>query len=151
MTEKPDLFWGVIASMYIGNFMLLVFNLPLVGVFASIIRTPLYILMPIVMLLCLVGVYSVNNSILDIWLMTGFGLLGYLLRRLQYDLSPLVLAMVLGPMMERSFREAMMISQGDLFVFLTRPIAGTILLVGALAMLVPILIVWIKPFIMRKS
>ena len=151
MTEKPDLFWGVIASMYIGNFMLLVFNLPLVGIFASIIRTPLFILMPIVMLLCLVGVYSVNNSILDIWLMTGFGLLGYLLRRLQYDLSPLVLAMVLGPMMERSFREAMMISQGDLFVFLTRPIAGTILLVGALAMLVPILIVWIKPFIMRKS
>ncbi len=151
MSEKPDLFWGVIASMYIGNFMLLVFNLPLVGVFASIIRTPLYILMPIVMLLCLVGVYSVNNSILDIWLMTGFGLLGYLLRRLKYDLAPLVLALVLGPMMERSFREAMMISRGDLTVFLNRPIAGTILLVGVLVLLGPILIAWIKPRIIRTG
>ncbi|MBP2675042.1 MAG: hypothetical protein H6Q84_1882, partial [Deltaproteobacteria bacterium] len=151
MTQKPDLFWGVIASMYIGNFMLLVFNLPLVGVFASIIRTPLFILMPTVMLLCLVGVYSVNNSILDIWLMTGFGLLGYCLRRLKYDLAPLILAMVLGPMMERSFREAMMISRGDLAVFLTRPIAATILLVGVLALAVPAFFAWIKPLFLRKS
>jgi len=150
MTEKPDLFWGVIASMYIGNFMLLVFNLPLVGVFANIIRTPLYLLMPIVLLLCLIGVYSVNNSILDIWLMTGFGLLGYLLRRLKYDLAPLVLALVLGPMMERSFREAMMISRGDLSVFLSRPISGTILLVGAIVLAAPLLIAWIKPLIRRK-
>jgi putative tricarboxylic transport membrane protein len=151
ITEKPDLFWGVIASMYIGNFMLLVFNLPLVGVFASIIRTPLYLLMPIVLLMCLVGVYSINNSMLDIWLMTGFGLLGYLLRRLKYDLAPLVLAMVLGPMMERSFREAMMISRGDLSVFLTRPISGTILLVGAIVLVAPLLISWIRPFFSRES
>ncbi|HBB17907.1 MAG: transporter [Syntrophus sp. RIFOXYC2_FULL_54_9] len=151
MSEKPDLFWGVIASMYIGNFMLLIFNLPLVGVFANIIRTPLYLLMPIVLLLCLVGVYSVNNSILDIWLMTGFGLLGYLLRRLKYDLAPLVLALVLGPMMERSFREAMMISRGDLSVFLKRPISGTILLIGAIVLVAPLLIAWIKPLISRKA
>lgn len=150
MSEKPDLFWGVIASMYIGNFMLLVFNLPLVGVFASIIRTPLYVLMPTVMLLCLVGVYSVNNSILDIWLMTGFGVLGYSLRRLRYDLAPLVLALVLGPMMEKSFREAMMISRGDLTIFLVRPIAGAILSIGLLALLAPILIARVKPLIMRK-
>jgi putative tricarboxylic transport membrane protein len=151
MTEKPDLFWGVIASMYIGNFMLLVFNLPLVGVFASIIRTPLYLLMPIVLLLCLVGVYSVNNSMLDIWLMTGFGLLGYLLRRLKYDLAPLVLALVLGPMMERSFREAMMISRGDLSIFLSRPISATIILFGAIVLVAPLLIAWIKPLINRKA
>jgi putative tricarboxylic transport membrane protein len=151
MSEKPDLFWGVIASMYIGNFMLLIFNLPLVGVFANIIRTPLYLLMPIVLLLCLVGVYSVNNSILDIWLMTGFGLLGYLLRRLKYDLAPLVLALVLGPMMERSFREAMMISRGDLSVFLTRPISGTILLIGAIVLIAPPLIVWTKSLLTRQS
>jgi putative tricarboxylic transport membrane protein len=150
MSENPDLFWGVIASMYIGNFMLLVFNLPLVGVFASIIRAPLYLLMPIVLLLCLVGVYSVNNSILDIWLMTGFGLLGYLLRRLRYDLAPLVLALILGPMMERSFREAMMISRGDLSVFVSRPISGTILLVGAIVLVAPLLMAWIKPLISRK-
>lgn len=137
ISEKPDLFWGVIASMYIGNFMLLIFNLPLVGVFANIIKTPLYLLMPIVTLLCLVGVYSINNSILDVWLMIGFGLLGYAMRKLKYDSAPLVLALVLGPMMERSFREAMMISKGDLAVFLTRPISATLLAVGVLVMALP--------------
>ena len=145
VNEKPDLFWGVIASMYIGNFMLLIFNLPLVGLFASIIRTPLYLLMPIVMLLCLIGVYSVNNSVLDLWLMIGFGLLGYLLRRLKYDLAPLILALVLGPMMERSFREAMMISRGDLTVFLVRPISAMILAVGVLALIGPILLKTLRP------
>ena len=144
VNEKPDLFWGVIASMYIGNFMLLIFNLPLVGFFANIIRTPLYLLMPIVMLLCLIGVYSVNNSVLDLWLMIGFGLLGYLLRRLKYDLAPLVLALVLGPMMERSFREAMMISRGDLGIFVTRPISAAILAVGVLAMVGPFLFKFIR-------
>jgi putative tricarboxylic transport membrane protein len=140
ISEKPDLFWGVIASMYIGNFMLLIFNLPLVGVFANIIKTPLYLLMPIVTLLCLVGVYSINNSILDVWLMIGFGLLGYVMRKLKYDSAPLVLALVLGPMMERSFREAMMISKGDLTVFLTRPISATLLAVGVLVIALPPLI-----------
>lgn len=135
--ERPDLFWGVIASMYIGNFMLLVFNLPLVGVFANIIRTPLYILMPVVLLLCLVGVYSINNSILDVWLMIGFGLLGYVIRRLKFDVAPLVLALVLGPMMERSFRETMMISGGQLSTFLTRPISASLLTVGILVMIIP--------------
>jgi putative tricarboxylic transport membrane protein len=140
ISEKPDLFWGVIASMYIGNFMLLIFNLPLVGVFANIIKTPLFLLMPIVTLLCLVGVYSINNSILDVWLMIGFGLLGYAMRKLKYDSAPLVLALVLGPMMERSFREAMMISKGDATVFLTRPISATLLTVGVLVMALPPLI-----------
>jgi len=137
ISEHPDLFWGVIASMYIGNVMLLIFNLPLVGVFANIIKTPLYILMPIVLLFCLVGVYSINNSMLDIWLMIGFGFLGYLMRRLKYDSAPLVLSLVLGPMMERSFREAMMISKGNLAVFVTRPISATLLAVGILVMVVP--------------
>jgi putative tricarboxylic transport membrane protein len=137
ISEKPDLFWGVIASMYIGNFMLLVFNLPLVGLFANIIWTPLYILMPVVALLCLVGVYSINNSILDVWLMIGFGVLGYVMRRLEFDIAPLVLALVLGPMMERSFREAMMIGHGDLSIFLTRPISTSFLAVGILVMAVP--------------
>jgi putative tricarboxylic transport membrane protein len=140
ISEKPDLFWGVIASMYIGNFMLLIFNLPLVGVFANIIKTPLYLLMPIVTLLCLVGVYSINNSTLDVWLMVGFGLLGYAMRKLKYDSAPLVLALVLGPMMERSFREAMMISKGNLAVFVTRPISATLLAVGLLVLVAPSLI-----------
>jgi putative tricarboxylic transport membrane protein len=137
ISEHPDLFWGVIASMYIGNFMLLIFNLPLVGVFANIIKTPLFILMPLVLLLCLVGVYSINNAILDVWLMIGFGLLGYVMRKLKFDSAPLVLALVLGPMMERSFREAMMISKGDLTVFVTRPISAALLIAGAAVMVVP--------------
>jgi putative tricarboxylic transport membrane protein len=137
ISEKPDLFWGVIASMYIGNFMLLIFNLPLVGVFATIIKTPLFLLMPIVLLLCLVGVYSINNALLDVWLMIGFGLLGYVMRRLKYDSAPLVLALVLGPMMERSFREAMMIGKGELSAFVTRPISAALLAVGVLAVALP--------------
>jgi putative tricarboxylic transport membrane protein len=145
ISEHPDLFWGVIASMYIGNFMLLIFNLPLVGVFANIIKTPLFLLMPIVLLLCLVGVYSINNAILDVWLMIGFGLLGYIMRRLKYDSAPLVLALVLGPMMERSFREAMMISKGDLTVFVTRPISATLITVGVLVMVLPLLLAALRP------
>ncbi len=137
ISERPDLFWGVIASMYIGNAMLLVFNLPLVGLFANIIKTPLHTLMPIVLLLCLVGVYSINNSLLDVWLMIGFGVLGYAMRRLSFDSAPLVLALVLGPMMERSFREAMMIGKGDLAVFVTRPISAALLAVGILVMILP--------------
>jgi len=151
MQERPDLFWGVIASMYIGNFMLLIFNLPLVGLFANIIRTPLYLLMPIVMLLCLIGVYSVNASLLDLWLMIGFGALGYLLRRLKYELAPMILALVLGPMMERSFREAMMISRGDLAIFLTRPISATILAVGFLVLAGPVVIAALKPLFQRDT
>jgi putative tricarboxylic transport membrane protein len=142
ISSHPDLFWGVIASMYIGNFMLLAFNLPLVGVFASIIRTPLYFLMPLVLLICLVGVYSINNSMLDVWLMIGFGVLGYAMKRLQCNPAPLVLALVLGPMMERSFRESMMLSGGNVASFVTRPISAAILAVG--------LVVLVAPLLMRK-
>lgn len=149
MSTHPELFWGIIASMYIGNLMLLVLNLPLVGVFASIVRTPVHILMPLVLLLCVVGAYSVNNSLLDVWLLIGFGLLGYVMRRVGFDLAPLVLALVLGPMMERSFREAMMISSGDLTVFLTRPISAALLAMGVLAVVLPTLLgtvrVWRAP------
>ena len=137
ISEHPNLFWGVIASMYIGNCMLLVFNLPMAGVFANIIRTPLHILMPAVLLLCVVGVYSVSNSIFDVLLMIGFGLLGYVMEKLQYSPAPLVLALVLGPVMERTFRESMMISRGDLSSFVTRPISGTILAIGVLVLLLP--------------
>jgi putative tricarboxylic transport membrane protein len=140
ISSHPDLFWGVIASMYIGNFMLLAFNLPLVGVFASIIRTPLCFLMPLVLLLCLVGVYSINNSMLDIWLMIGFGILGYAMKRMQCNPAPLVLALVLGPMMERSFRESMMLSGGDLTSYVTRPISAAILAVGLVVLVAPLLV-----------
>ena len=140
ISAHANLFWGVIASMYIGNCMLLVFNLPMAGVFANIIRTPLHILMPTVLLLCVVGVYSVSNSIFDVALMIGFGLLGYLMEKLDYSPAPLVLALVLGPVMERTFRESMMISRGDLSSFVTRPISATVLTVGVLVLILPPLV-----------
>ena len=140
ISQHANLFWGVIASMYIGNCMLLVFNLPMAGIFANIIRTPLHILMPLVLLLCVVGVYSVSNSIFDVALMIGFGLLGYVMEKLNYSPAPLVLALVLGPVMERTFRESMMISRGDLTSFVTRPISGTILAIGVLVLILPPLV-----------
>ncbi len=144
MSQHADLFWGVIASMYIGNCMLLIFNLPMAGVFANIIRTPLHILMPLVLLLCVVGVYSVSNSMFDVSLMIGFGLLGYIMEKLKYSPAPLVLALVLGPVMERTFRESMMISRGDLTSFVTRPISATILVVGVLVLVLPLLVAFFR-------
>ena len=150
ISQHANLFWGVIASMYIGNCMLLVFNLPMAGIFANIIRTPLHILMPLVLLLCVIGVYSVSNSIFDVALMIGFGVLGYVMEKLNYSPAPLVLALVLGPVMERTFRESMMISRGDLTSFVTRPISGTILAIGVLVLVVPPLLALYKKRAARR-
>ena len=100
ITQHPEIFWGVVASMYIGNLMLLVLNLPLVGVFASILRVPQKILMPLILMICVVGAYSVNNSILDIWVLFGTGILGYFLKKFGFNMAPLLLGLILGPMME---------------------------------------------------
>lgn len=151
ISQHANLFWGVIASMYIGNCMLLIFNLPMAGVFANIIRTPLHILMPVVLLLCVVGVYSVSNSIFDVSLMIGFGLLGYVMEKLKYSPAPLVLALVLGPVMERTFRESMMISRGELSSFVTRPISGTILAIGVLVLILPPLVALYRRTTTRAS
>jgi putative tricarboxylic transport membrane protein len=151
ISQHANLFWGVIASMYIGNCMLLVFNLPMAGIFANIIRTPLHILMPLVLLLCVIGVYAVSNSIFDVALMIAFGVLGYVMEKLDYSPAPLVLALVLGPVMERTFRESMMISRGDLGSFVTRPISGTILAIGVLVLIVPPLIALYKKTAARRA
>jgi putative tricarboxylic transport membrane protein len=131
--------------------MLLVFNLPMAGIFANIIRTPLHILMPLVLLLCVIGVYAVSNSIFDVALMIAFGVLGYVMEKLDYSPAPLVLALVLGPVMERTFRESMMISRGDLGSFVTRPISGTILAIGVLVLIVPPLIALYKKTAARRA
>ncbi|MCX8022011.1 MAG: tripartite tricarboxylate transporter permease, partial [Syntrophorhabdaceae bacterium] len=112
ISEHPTLFWGVIASMYIGNFILLLLNLPFVPFFANILRIPKKILLPLIMLFCITGMFSVNNSIYDIWLMLIFGVLGYLMRKLAYEGAPLLLALVLGPKLEVAFRQSLMISHG---------------------------------------
>jgi putative tricarboxylic transport membrane protein len=137
MTEKPQLFWGVIASMYIGNVMLLVLNLPLVQLFALITKVPKPILLPLITLMCLVGVYSVNSSYVDLYVLALFGILGFVLRDLGYSPAPLVLALVIGPMMETAMRESLMINQGAIAPMIFRPIAGTIYLVSALALIGP--------------
>jgi len=121
--EHPQLFWGVIASMYLGNLILLILNLPFVPLFANILRIPKKILLPLIVVFCLTGMYSVNNSMFDIWAMLAFGLIGFLMRRWAFEGAPLLLALVLGPKMEVAFRQSLMISHGDFGVFLTRPIS----------------------------
>jgi putative tricarboxylic transport membrane protein len=124
IAEKPDVFWGVVASMYIGNVMLLILNLPLVGLWVQLLRTPYKVLAPIIVLFCCVGVFSIRNSVFDIWVMGVFGIIGYLLRKVNFEPGPLILAFVLGPILERSIRQSLLISAGSPAIFFTRPISG---------------------------
>ena len=127
ITERPDVFWGVVASMYIGNVMLLILNLPMVGLWVQLLRVPYAILAPIIVLFCCIGVYSVRNTVFDIWVMGIFGIIGYLFRKVSLEPGPLILAFVLGPILERSLRQALLISAGSPFTFFKRPISGTIM------------------------
>jgi len=113
ISKHPEIFWGLIASMYIGNAVLLVLNLPLVGIFVNLLRTPYAYLAPTVLLVCVIGIYSVSASVIELFVMIAFGLIGYLLRKLKFDAAPLLLAVVLGDRMEVSFRRALVISDGD--------------------------------------
>ena len=135
LKEHADVFWGVVASMYIGNVMLLVLNLPLVGMWVQLLRVPYAFMAPMIMVLTLVGVYSVNNSVFDIWVMLIMGILGYLARKLKFDLGPLLLAFVLGPIMERSLRQALLMSHGHFGIFFSRPISGGLMATAVLFVL----------------
>lgn len=137
ISQHPDLFWGVIASMYIGNSILLILNLPLVPLFASILRIPKRVLLPLVTLLCITGMYTVNNSVFDIWIMLLFGGMGFLMRKWIYEGAPLLLALVLGPKLEVAFRQSLMISHGDFGIFTSRPISMAFLLATLLFSLIP--------------
>jgi putative tricarboxylic transport membrane protein len=136
--EHPELFWGLVASMYIGNVMLLVLNLPLVPLFAQILRLPYYVLYPLILGISIVGVYSVNNSLFDVWIMGLFGLLGYLMRKLDFPASALILGMVLGDGLERALRQSLMMSQGDITILAARPISGTLLFFAAVILCLPV-------------
>jgi putative tricarboxylic transport membrane protein len=135
MTQNPEIFWGVIASMYIGNVMLLILNLPLIGIWVQFLRIPYRILIPLILLLCTIGTYSTNMNIFDVWVMIGFGVLGYLLRKQEYELGPFILALVLGPLFEQSMRQSLIMSSQNPMIFLTRPISAC-LLVATFALLV---------------
>ncbi|OGA47621.1 MAG: hypothetical protein A3G24_10685 [Betaproteobacteria bacterium RIFCSPLOWO2_12_FULL_62_13] len=136
--DNPTLFWGLVASMYIGNVMLLVLNLPLIPLFAQILRLPPYLLYPVIFGISLVGVYSVSSSLFDVWMLAAFGLLGYAMRKLDYPAAPLILGLVLGDSMERALRQSLMMSQGDLSILVSRPISATMLFLAVLVLAAPL-------------
>ena len=139
VTQNPGLFWGIVASMYIGNLMLLVLNLPLIGMWVQVLKVPYKILFPLILLFCLIGVYATSNAIFDLYVMIAFGVLGYLMRKFGYEPAPLVLAFVLGPMLENNLRKSLILSDGSFWFFVERPISVTCLLLALLVLLSPLL------------
>jgi len=133
--QHPDVFWGAIASMYIGNVMLLVLNLPLIGMWVKILKVPYGVLFPLILLFCIIGSYSMNGNVFDVWVMLFCGVAGYILRKFNYEAAPLVLAYVLGPMLEQNLRQALILSDGSLSVFLTRPLSAVCLIATLLLLL----------------
>jgi putative tricarboxylic transport membrane protein len=144
-TEQPSLFWGVIASMWIGNLMLIVLNLPLIGLWVRLLTVPYYVMFPIIMTFCSIGVYSVNSNVYDLYAVAFFGLLGYALMKMRCEPAPLLLGFVLGPLLEENLRRAMILSRGDPMTFVTRPISGGLLLMALL-----VLVVVLLPAVRRK-
>lgn len=140
MTEQPALFWGIIVSMWVGNFFLVVLNLPMIGLWVRMLTVPYHLLYPAILVFCSIGVFSLNNSTFDVYLMAMFGVLGYVLSKLDCEPAPLLLGFILGPMMEEYLRRAMVLSRGDPMVFVERPISATMLalaLIGLIVVLLP--------------
>jgi TctA family transporter len=146
MTSKPDLFWGLIASMWIGNALLVVLNLPLVGLWVKLLKVPYRWLFPSIIMFCAIGNYSINNSAMDLYLVALFGVLGYTLMKLEFEPAPLILGYVLGPLMEENLRRALLISRGDPSVFFSRPISLAFMIASIL-----ILITMVLPSIRQKK
>jgi TctA family transporter len=139
VTEQPALFWGMIVSMWIGNLFLVILNLPMIGLWVRMLSVPYHLLYPVILVFCGVGVYSVNNSTFDVYLMALFGLLGYVLAKLECEPAPMMLGFILGPMMEEYLRRAMILSRGDPMTFLTRPLSAIMLAMAVLAMVIVLL------------
>jgi len=138
MTQNPALFWGVVASMYIGNAMLLVLNMPLIGMWVQVLKLPYRVLFPLILMFCIVGVFASGNAVFDVFVMVVFGVLGYLMRKFGYEPAPLVLAFVLGPMLENNLRKSLILSHGEFMIFLERPISAACLVLAAIALLAPL-------------
>jgi TctA family transporter len=139
MDNRPDLFWGMVASMWIGNAMLVVINLPLIGMWVKLLKVPYRVLYPCILVFCLIGIYTVNNNTADIWITILFTCFGYLLLKFNCEPAPMVLGYVLGPLMEQNLRRSMIISGGDPMIFVTRPISLTLLLMAAGVVLLVVL------------
>jgi putative tricarboxylic transport membrane protein len=127
INSHPDIFWGLVASMYVGNGLLLILNLPLIGMWVQVLKIPYKILLPIILLFCVIGAYSINGTTFDLYVMIVFGVLGYLTRKFGYEMAPLVLAYVLGPQLETALRQSLLMSRGSFLIFFTRPISGVIM------------------------
>src|SRR5207253_6153623 len=138
-TEKADFVWGLIASMYLGNIVGLVVVLTCVPLFAAILRVPFSIIAPVILVICAIGAYTVHNSMFDVWLMLIFGFMGYVFKKLDYPLAPLVLALVLGDNAENSFRQSMLDSQGDMSIFMANKLVGTITTLSLLLLFWPLI------------
>jgi putative tricarboxylic transport membrane protein len=145
IVEHADVFWGVIASMYIGNVMLIILNLPLVGIWVQLLRVPYSILAPVVILFTMIGSYSIANQAFDLYTLIAFGVLGYILRRLKMEAGPLPLAFILGPMIEGAMRQSLLMSGGSFSIFFTRPISLTIVSLFVL------FVIWQAVFVIRRS
>ena len=145
VNDHPQVFWGFVASMYVGNLVLLALNLPLVGLFVNLLRIPYAYLYPLVVMFCIVGVYAVNNSIVDVWIMLIMGAVGYLLRKFGFDPAPLVLGLVISPTFELSLRQSLVMSNGNWAIFFNRPIA-----LALLAVSLGLLVLSIIPLITRQ-
>ena len=143
--QAPELFWGFIASMYVGNVMLLMLNLPMVGLFVQVLRIPYALLYPAIIMFCVLGVYAVNGSVVDVWITLVMGVLGYLLRKLGFETAPIVLGAILAPMIEMALRQSLAMSDGQYTIFFTRPIAATLLGVAVVLVLLSL-----RPWITRR-
>jgi TctA family transporter len=136
MTSNPALFWGLIASMWVGNLMLIILNLPLIGIWVKMLKIPYRHLYPAILVFCCIGVYTVNNNTFDVFMTAAFGVIGYLFVKLGCEAPPLLLGFVLGPMMEENFRRALLLSRGDFSVFFTRPLSLALLIAAALLVVI---------------
>ncbi len=146
IVEQPQLFWGFVASMYVGNVVLLILNLPMVSLFVNLLRIPYAYLYPCILCFCILGVYSVSSSVLDVWIMLGMGGLGYLLRKFGYDLAPIALGLVIAPMLELSVRQSLAMSGGSFGIFVQRPIAVTMFVIAGVLILLAL-----KPLIFKSK
>jgi len=140
MTENPTLVWGIIASLFIGNAILLIMNLPLVGVWVKILQVPYHILFPLILVFMLVGSYSINRSMFDIWVLIGFGIFGYLAKLLDFPLVPITLTVILGPILEKSLRQSLQMSGGSLGILFRSPASTTFILLAGLIGLAPVVL-----------
>ncbi|MHB0885762.1 MAG: tripartite tricarboxylate transporter permease [Bacillota bacterium] len=144
--ENPTFVWGLVASMYIGNILLVILNLAFIPLFVKIVKIPHWVLNPLIIIFCIVGVYALQNNLYDVWTMLAFGIIGYIMKKLSFPAAPLVLALVLGDMMETNLRRSLILSHGSLATFVTRPISATIIVIALLALVYPVL----KPLIAKR-